>query len=77
MAKVPTGKVTINFDGLTPQAADKLAAGLAKSAGASAREVFSNLKTIRGMKLQEVENLARIMGVVPVADGNCGNGCAG
>lgn len=73
----PSEHTTISFEGLSPQAAEKLAAGLAKGAGASTREIFANLKDIKAMKLEDVDKVTRLMGAAVRAHGNCGNGCAG
>jgi len=67
------GQVIVNFDGLTAEAADKLAKGMVDAVKAK----IDGLAALAG-KLSTEDSLKfeRLIGGMR-ADGNCGNGCAG
>jgi hypothetical protein len=67
------GQIIINFDGLTAEAAAKLAQGQVDAVKAKI-ESYGALAT--KLSSEDALKLERLIGTAR-ADGNCGNGCAG
>lgn len=72
-----TGKTIINFEGLSPEAAEKLASGMANAAGSSIRAILGETNEMKGLNAEEIGNMEKLLSAAaPAAHGNCGNGCA-
>jgi len=67
------GQIIVNFDGLTGDAAQKLAQGMVDSV----KTKIEALAALAGkLSAEDAAKFERLIGGMR-ADGNCGNGCAG
>jgi hypothetical protein len=67
------GQVIVNFDGLSAEAADKLAKGMVEAVKV---KIESMGALVGKMSTEDSLKFERLIGGMR-ADGNCGNGCAG
>jgi hypothetical protein len=68
------GQTIINFDGLSGEAAEKLASGMVE---AVKMKIETLAQQSRGMSPEDSLKFERLLGNLKLADGNCGNGCSG
>ncbi|MDQ6958953.1 MAG: hypothetical protein Q9M24_07590 [Mariprofundaceae bacterium] len=72
-----SGQTIVNFDGLSADAARELADGMAKASRARIEAIASVFPNMEKLTLEDVNKAERLFGISRMADGNCGNGCAG
>jgi hypothetical protein len=68
------GQISINFEGLSPEAASQLANGMASAVKAKIEAIGAQVTNLQG---EDAARFERLMSSERFADGNCGNGCAG
>jgi len=71
------GQTIVNFEGLSADAAKELADGMAKASRARIESIAKVFPDIGKLSLDDVNKAERLFGIGRLADGNCGNGCAG
>jgi hypothetical protein len=70
---IMAGQTIVNFDGLTAEAADKLAKGMVDAARVKIETIAA---VVEKLSTEDAIKVERLFGGKLVADGNCGNGCA-
>ena len=70
------GQMMINFEGLTPETAEKLAQGMVEAARIKIGAAVEAATKLRGIPAEDTAKLEGLLGGRLAADGNCGNGCA-
>jgi len=70
-----TVQTTINFDGLSPEAAEKLAKGFVDATRAKIDALSRNASSVANMSLEDIQKADRLFGVSNAGNGGCVIGC--